>query len=138
MRRQGLQWPVVGSDALVGIESDGPLAEGIHISSAYLPDRQGDKNAAFVVDFFRATQGQRPNDVAGLTTDVVQLIAAAIDAVGPDRRAIRNYLASVGGGRPAFEGVTGRIAFDSSGDARGKPLSIAIVRNGRLVAEASE
>jgi branched-chain amino acid transport system substrate-binding protein len=138
MRRQGLQWPVVGSDALVGIEADGPLAEGIHISSAYLPDRQGEKNAAFVVDFFRATKGLRPNDVAGLTTDVFQLIAAAIDAVGPDRRAIRNYLASVGGGRPPFEGVTGRIAFDSSGDARSKPLSIAIVHNGRLVAEASE
>jgi branched-chain amino acid transport system substrate-binding protein len=138
MRRQGLQWPVVGSDALVGIEADGALADGIHISSAYLPDRQGDQNAKFVVDFFRATQGQRPNDVAGLTTDVFQLVAAALDAVGPDRRAIRDYLASVGSGRPAFEGVTGRITFDSSGDVRGKPLTIAIVRNGRLVAEASE
>ena len=138
MHRQGLQWPVVGSDALVGIEADGALADGIHISSAYLPDRQGDQNAKFVVDFFRATQGQRPNDVAGLTTDVFQLVAAALDAVGPDRRAIRNYLASVGNGRPAFEGVTGRIAFDSSGDVRGKPLTIAVVRNGRLVAEASE
>lgn len=138
LRRQGLQWPVVGSDALVGIEGDGPLADGIHISSAYLPDRQGDQNAKFVVDFFRATRGQRPNDVAGLTTDVFQLLAAALDAAGPDRHAIRNYLASVGTGRPAFEGVTGRIAFDSLGDVRAKPLSIAIVRNGRLVAEASE
>jgi branched-chain amino acid transport system substrate-binding protein len=138
LRRQGLQWPVVGSDALVGIEGDGALADGIHISSAYPPDRQGDQNAKFVVDFFRATQGQHPNDVAGLTTDVFQLIAAALDAVGPDRLAIRNYLASVGNGRPPFEGVTGRIAFDSSGDVRGKPLTIAVVRNGRLVAEASE
>ncbi len=138
LRRQGLQWPVVGSDALVGIEAAGPLAEGIHISSAYLPDRQGDKNAMFVVDFFRATQGQRPNDVAGLTTDVFQLLAAGLDAVGPDRRAIRDYLASVGTQRPAFEGITGRIAFDSSGDVRGKPLTIATVHGGRLVAEASE
>lgn len=138
LRRQGLQWPVVGSDALVGIEADGPLAEGIHISSAYLPDRPGEQNAKFVVDFFRATQGQRPNDVAGLTTDVFQLLAGALDAVGPDRTAIRTYLAGVGTTRPAFEGVTGRIAFDSSGDVREKPLTIAIVRNGRLVAEASE
>ena len=138
LHREGLQWPVVGSDALVGIEADGALAEGIHISSAYLPDRQGDENAKFVVDFFRATQGQRPNDVAGLTTDVFHLLAAALDAVGTDRAAIRNYLASVGNGRPAYEGVTGRIAFDSSGDVRGKPLTIAVVRNGRLVAEASE
>lgn len=138
LRRQGLTWPVVGSDALVGIETDGPLAEGIHISSAYLPDREGDQNAKFVVDFFRATHGQRPNDVAGLTTDVFQLLAEGLNAVGPDRRAIRDYLAGVGTSRPAFDGVTGRIVFDSSGDVRGKQLSIAVVRGGRLVAEASE
>ncbi len=138
LRRQGLHWPVIGSDALVGIEADGPLAEGIHISSAYLSDRPGEKNATFVLDFFRATQGERPNDVAGLTYDVMQLLAQAIDAVGPDRRAIRDYLASVGPSRPAFDGVSGRIAFDSSGDVPGKPLTIAIVRNGKLVAETGE
>lgn len=138
LRRQGLAWPVIGSDALVGIEGDGPLAEGVHISSAYLPDRSGDKNAAFVVQFFRATRGQRPNDVAGLTYDSVQLLASALDAVGPDRRALRDFVASVGARRQAFDGVTGRIAFDANGDVPGKPLTIAVVRNGRLVAEASQ
>jgi branched-chain amino acid transport system substrate-binding protein len=138
VRRQGLRWPVVGSDGMVGIESDGPLAEGLHLTSAYLSDRPGERNAAFVVDFFRATQGERPNDVAGLTYDVVQLLAKGIAAVGSDRRALRDYLASVGSRRPGFEGVSGRIAFDSNGDVPGKPLTIAIVRNGRLVAEASE
>lgn len=138
VRRQGLGWPVIGSDALVGIEGDGPLADGVHVSSAYLPDRSGDKNAAFVIDFFRATQGQRPNDVAGLTYDTMQLLAAALEAVGPDRRALRDYVASVGDRRPAFDGVTGRIAFDRNGDVPGKPMTIAVVRSGRLVAEASE
>lgn len=138
LRRQGVRWPVIGSDALVGIEADGPLADGIHISSAYLSDRPGEKNATFVLDYFRATQGERPNDVAGLTYDVMQLLAQAIQAVGPDRQAIRDYLASVGPRRPAYEGVSGRIAFDASGDVPGKPLTIAVVRNGKLVAEASE
>jgi branched-chain amino acid transport system substrate-binding protein len=138
LRRLNLHWPVVGSDAMVGIEADGALAEGVHISSAYLPDRSGDGNAAFVVDYFRATQGQRPNDVAGLTYDAVQLVARAIGSAGPDRRRLRDFLASVGGRRPAYEGVTGRIAFDSTGNVRGKPLTIAVVRGGRLVAEASE
>ena len=138
MRRQGIRWPVLGSDALVGIEADGPLAEGVHVSSAYMSDRPGDKNAAFVVDFFRATQGERPNDVAGLTFDIVQLVAQALEAVGPDRRALRAYLASVGSRLPPYEGVSGRIAFDPSGDVPGKPVTIAVVRNGRLVAEASE
>jgi branched-chain amino acid transport system substrate-binding protein len=138
LRRQGLRWPVIGSDALVGIEADGPLAEGIHISSAYLSEWPGERNATFVLDFFRATQGERPNDVAGLTYDAVQLLAQAIDAVGPDRRAIRDYLASVGPQRPAFEGVSGRIAFDAAGDVPGKPLTIATVRSGKLIAAAGE
>jgi len=138
VRRQGIRWPVVGSDGMVGIESDAPLAEGLHLSSAYLSDRPGEQNAAFVVDFFRSTQGERPNDVAGLTFDIVQLLAEGIAAVGSDRRAVRDYLASVGSRRPAYEGVSGRIAFNSNGDVPGKPLTIAVVRNGRLVAEASE
>lgn len=138
LRRQGVRWPVIGSDALVGIEASGAIAEGVHISSAYLSDRPGEKNATFVLDYFRATQGERPNDVAGLTYDVVTLLAQAIEAAGPDRRAIRDFLASVGPRRPAFEGVSGRIAFDDKGDVPGKPLTIAIVRNGKLAAEASE
>jgi branched-chain amino acid transport system substrate-binding protein len=138
LRRQGLRWPVIGSDALVGIEVDTTLAEGIHVSSAYLPDRAGDKNAAFVVEYFRATQGQRPNDMAGLTYDIVQLLAGALDAVGPDRQGLRDYLAGIGTRRQAFEGVTGRVAFDANGDVPGKQLTIAVVRKGRLVAEASE
>jgi len=138
VRRQDIRWPVVGSDGMVGVESDGPLAEGLHLSSAYLSDRPGEQNAAFVVDFFRSTQGERPNDVAGLTYDIVQLLAQGLAAVGSDRRALRDYLASVGSRRPAYEGVSGRIAFDLNGDVPGKPLTIAVVRNGRLVAEASE
>lgn len=129
---------MVGSDGMVGIEADAPLAEGLHLSSAYLSDRPGERNAAFVVDFFRSTQGERPNDVAGLTFDIVQLLAEGIATVGADRRAVRDYVASVGGRRPAYEGVSGRIAFDANGDVPGKPLTIAVVRNGRLVAEASE
>jgi branched-chain amino acid transport system substrate-binding protein len=137
LRSLGLPWPVVGSDAMVGIEAQATLAEGVHLSTAYLADNPGDKNAAFVLDYFRATKGERPNYVAGLTFDAVRLLAQAISAVGPDRRAIRDYLAAVGGQRPAFEGVTGRIAFDSTGDVPAKPVAMAVVRAGRLVAEVA-
>jgi ABC-type branched-subunit amino acid transport system substrate-binding protein len=44
----------------------------------------------------------------------------------------------VGGSRPAFEGVTGRIAFDSAGDVPDKAVVIGVVRNGRLVTDASQ
>src|SRR5207244_8192963 len=38
MQALKLSWPVIGGDALTGIEADGALAEGVHVSSAYLPD----------------------------------------------------------------------------------------------------
>ena len=135
--RTGIHWPVIGADALVGIEADGSLAEGMHLSSAYLADRPGDVNAAFVAAYGRAYQGLRPDDVAGLTYDILNLLAQAINAAGPDRMAIRDYLAGVQANR-GYEGVTGRIAFDSQGDVPGKPVTIARVHGGQLVAEGSQ
>jgi ABC-type branched-subunit amino acid transport system substrate-binding protein len=66
------------------------------------------------------------------------LLAQAIAAAGPDRRAVRDYLAEVGRKVPAFEGVTGRIAFDSAGDVPAKSVVIGVVRAGHLVLEQSE
>src|SRR5207244_2485308 len=53
MRSLGLRWPVLGGDALTGIEADGALAEGMRLSSAYLADRSDERNVAFVADYAR-------------------------------------------------------------------------------------
>src|SRR5207249_9981567 len=34
MRALGMRWPVIGGDALTGIEAAGALAEGVHVSTA--------------------------------------------------------------------------------------------------------
>src|SRR6185437_12248954 len=132
MRPLGLRWPVLGGDALAGIEADGGLAEGIRLSSAYLPDQRDDRNVAFVADYARAFPGQRPDHRGAGAYDSVLLLARAIDQAGADRRAVRDYLAHVGRGKPPFEGVTGRIAFDGNGDVAGRTVVIGVVRNGRL------
>src|SRR5207245_9770662 len=67
--------------------------------------------------------------------DVVRLLARAIQAGGPDRQAIRDYLVKVGRGRPAFDGVTGAIAFDEHGDVAGKSVTIGVVQDGQLLTE---
>ena len=134
LRAAGLHWPAIGGDALVGIETDGPLADGVRVSVSYLSDRTGALNDAFVTAYARA-YGQRPDHRGAGAYDVIMLLAQAIRQVGTQRDAIRGYLASVGRGRPAFEGVTGRIAFDSAGDVPDKSVLIAVVRGGRLVTE---
>ena len=57
---------------------------------------------------------------------------------GTDRRAVRDYLARIGGGLPGYDGVTGTIAFDARGDVPAKPVVIGVVRGGRIVTEAAQ
>ena len=138
MNHLGLHWPVLGGDALTGIEALGPLAEGVHVSLPYLPDRAGDANAAFVAAYAQAYPGQRPDHRGAGAYDIVHLLARGIAEVGTDRRALRDYVAHVNGrGRPAYEGVTGQIAFDAAGDVPSKPVVIGIVRDGMMVSESS-
>jgi len=131
----GLTWLTLGGDGLTGIEAIGPLAEGLRITSAYLPDRPGEKNAQFVAAYAQANPGQYPDHRGAGSYDIIYLLARAIERVGADRSAIRDYLANVGGSEPAFDGVTGRIAFDAKGDVPLKPVVIGVVRSGRLVTE---
>jgi branched-chain amino acid transport system substrate-binding protein len=138
MHSLGLTWPVLGGDALTGIEADGALAEGVRVSSAYLPDRRDERNTEFVADYARAFPGQRPDHRGAGTYDIVHLLARAIADAGPDRRGVRDYLARVGRGKPSFEGVTGTIAFDGNGDVPGKTVAIGVVQGGRLVTQAEQ
>ena len=137
--RLGLRWPTIGGDALTGIEANGPLAEGLRLSSAYLPDRPGERNAVFVAAYARAYEGQRPDHRGAGAYDIVQLLATRVfPAAGTERRAVRDYLARIGGGLPGYDGVTGTIAFDARGDVPAKPVVIGVVRGGRIVTEAAQ
>src|SRR2546421_10795290 len=81
----GVRWPVLGGDALTGIEADGALAEGMRISSAYLPDRRDERNAVFVADYARAFPGMRPDHRGAGAYDAVLLPAGAVGRPGGAR-----------------------------------------------------
>ncbi|MFL5542736.1 MAG: branched-chain amino acid ABC transporter substrate-binding protein, partial [Longimicrobiaceae bacterium] len=57
----------------------------------------------------------------------------AIEQAGTGRRAVRDYVAAIGIGRPKFEGVSGSIQFDRNGDVVGKEVAVGVVRGGQLV-----
>jgi branched-chain amino acid transport system substrate-binding protein len=124
---------IVGGDGIAGLEAAGSPAEGVLISTAYLPDRPGARNAAFVRAYRAAYQNRDPDHRGAGAYDAVYLLAQAIGAAGTDRTRLRDYLAGIGTTNPAFEGVTGRIAFDQHGDVPGKDVLIGVVRDGRLV-----
>lgn len=130
-----LPWLTLGGDGLSGVEELGTLSEGVRMATAYLPDRPGERNAGFVAAYGRAYPGQYPDHRGAGAYDIVYLLAHVIERAGSGRRDVRDLLARVGSSEPAFEGVTGRIAFDEHGDVPTKPVVIGVVRSGRLVTE---
>ncbi len=138
MGRMGVHWTTLGGDALSGIEQNGALAEGVRMSVAYLVDQTGERNAQFVAAYARAYPGERPDHRGAAAYDIIQLLARVVTESGGDRRDIRDRLARIGGDLPAFEGVTGTIAFDAHGDVPAKPVVIGTVREGRLTVEPGQ
>lgn len=138
MARLGQRWATIGGDALTGIEAAGPLAEGVRLSTAYLADRPGERNERFVEAYARAYPGERPDHRGAGAYDIVHLLATVVAAAGTGRDDVRERLAHVGTGVPAYEGVTGTIAFDGRGDVPAKSVVIGAVRGGRLVTESTQ
>jgi ABC-type branched-subunit amino acid transport system substrate-binding protein len=65
----------------------------------------------FVHRFSRVT-GRLPTAGDAMEYDAFMLLRQAILDVGTDRRAIRDWLQSLGRSRPSFPGVTGPVSFD--------------------------
>jgi branched-chain amino acid transport system substrate-binding protein len=128
----GLGYPMMGGDGLSGLEQLGTLADGTYISSAYLPGQPGAANERFVAAYQEAYGGRLPDHRGAGAYDIVYLLADAIAAVGPTRERIRLYLSGVGSDNPAFEGVTGTIAFDAYGDVPDKDVVIGVVGDNSL------
>jgi branched-chain amino acid transport system substrate-binding protein len=132
-RQRGLRMPVLGGDGLEGIEEAGAIAEGVYLSSAYLPTIASPANRAFLQSYRKKypTAGL-PNQPAAATYDAVYLLRDVITRAGSDREAVRRELAQVGNRTPAFQGVTGTVAFDSRGDVPKQAVYIGVVRDGAV------
>jgi branched-chain amino acid transport system substrate-binding protein len=130
-RQRGLRMPVLGGDGLEGIEQAGAIADGVYLSSAYLPTIVSPANRDFLQAYRKKfpTAGL-PNQPAAATYDAVYLLRDVITRAGPDRAAVRRELAQVGTGAPAFQGVTGMVAFDARGDVPNQTVYIGVVDDG--------
>jgi branched-chain amino acid transport system substrate-binding protein len=128
----GISVRILAGDGLVGIGQTA-MAEGAVISTAYLPDRPGNRNSDFVRAYRAAYRNELPDYRGAGTYDILYLLAQAMETVGPDRGRIRDYLARVGRDIQPFEGVTGPIAFDENGDVPQKDVVIGVISDGRLI-----
>lgn len=131
--KRGVSLPLLGADGLEGIEQGGPVAEGVYVSQAYLPTIDRPANVKFVEAYRRKfPDAGPPNQPAAATYDAIYLLREVIGQVGTRRAAVRAALAQVGNGTPPFEGVTGRLAFDSLGDVPGSEVHVGVVHAGTI------
>jgi branched-chain amino acid transport system substrate-binding protein len=132
-RSRGLQMPVLGGDGLAGIEEAGAIADGVYLSSAYLPTLDTPANRGFLQAYRKKFPSAGiPNQPAAATYDAVYLLRDVIARSGPKRQAVRRELARVGTRAPAFKGVTGTVAFDVRGDVPSQSVYIGVVRDGAV------
>ncbi|NJN44154.1 MAG: ABC transporter substrate-binding protein [Anaerolineae bacterium] len=128
-REMGINIPIIGSDSWVTIEEkDRPLLDGSYFSTHYSTDIANDIAQSFI-EAYRQAYEVTPDDIAALTYDAFGLLFNALQQQGKtDPESIRLGLAST----ENFEGVTGTMEFQGSGD----PVKSAVVlkiENGEIV-----
>ncbi|HEX6748378.1 MAG TPA: branched-chain amino acid ABC transporter substrate-binding protein [Longimicrobium sp.] len=128
--RQGFTTQWLAGDGWPGVAADTAAAEGALIATPVRLDRS-DEGRRFA-EQFAARYGVKPDANAAMAYDAAMLLVKAIEAVGPDRAAIRDYMARVKGGN-AFRGVTGEIRFRADGDPDRAGFVMTRVQNGALV-----
>ena len=125
-----------GSDGWTGLALYPNDANGIYVVSVVYSDGSACRARKFVAAF-QARYQVAPTANSALGYDAMMLVADAIRVVGPDRRRIRDYLASSAERRP-FAGVTGPIAFEASGDLRTTALAVMRLENAQFVVVPSQ
>jgi branched-chain amino acid transport system substrate-binding protein len=130
MRAAGSRPYILGTDDLAALTTDSAAVRDygdVRYTAFFVADRvTSDAGVAFVRDY-QARYGQAPDHRAALSYDAAMLIGLAAMEVGPERRRIRDRVASLGRERPAHQGVTGEIRFDETGDAVGKTVLVVPV-----------
>lgn len=133
-QREGLHADFLGGDGWTGIVADTALSNGVYVGAPFTAEDPRPEAQRFV-RAFRQKYERVPDGNAALAYDATRLVAAAIEAVGPDRAKIRDWLADLDD-KSAFHGVTGDIRFQADGDPVGKSFVMTRIQKGLLTVAA--
>lgn len=134
-QRQRFAANFLGGDGWIGVADDTSAAEGAYVGVPFDPADRRAAARAFV-EAFRRRFGRAPDAYAALAYDAAMVMADAANAVGGNRKRVRDHLASLGE-RGGYAGVTGRIRFDRMGDPERREIVMTRVHNGALIVTES-
>jgi branched-chain amino acid transport system substrate-binding protein len=127
MRAAGVSTPLIGGDAASGLEANAAEFPNVRYTAFFLSRRATSPEAKAFVAAYKAAFKEEPDQRAALAYDAAMLIGRAAADAGADRARIRDYIESIGNGRPAMPGVAGPIAFDENHDPVNKSVTITRV-----------
>lgn len=134
-RRQGVQAVFIGGDGWQSIVSDPDASNGAYVGTSFNAEDRNPDVQRFVRTFEQKYR-TKPDAFAALAYDATRLVAQAIAKNGKSRRGVRAYLASLTSSN-VFEGVTGPVYFNKSGDPIGMGFHVAQLVAGTLVSGGS-
>jgi branched-chain amino acid transport system substrate-binding protein len=134
VRALGLALPILGGDGLEGIEAAGAVGEGVYLTTAWLPTVARPASRRFVAAYrARFPDAGDPTQPAAATYDALYLLRDLLRDEGVSRSAVREAILRLGNELPAFQGVTGVLASEGTGDLARSPVLIGRVSEGRVV-----
>lgn len=104
------------------IAEAGPAADSLYLTTFWVADTTVPVQLDFIRRY-RLETGRDPTAFEAMRYDAVMVLAQAIREAGPDRVRVRDWLHSLGGSRPPYNGVTGDISF-----RRDAPRPLILVR----------
>lgn len=141
LREMGVTIPILGGDAVYSqglFASGGEAARGVRATAFYHYTVKNSPLLPRAEEFarqFEAAIHAPPNHNMATSYDAAVLILNAMRDGFSTRQGIQGYLAGIGRSRPAFIGVTGRIAFDANGEAVAKPWVLVRARERDFIAD---
>jgi ABC-type branched-subunit amino acid transport system substrate-binding protein len=119
LREHKMHLPVYGSSRVASgdlLEKLGPYTEDLHAAYPFMFDFGSQKAIDFRQEYLKRNRSE-PNVFGLFAYDGLGMIAEAIRTAGPDRTAIRDYLASFNSPTTTFEGASGLLYFGKDGAA---------------------
>ena len=117
MEKLGLKAQFEGTSGIVSdtfIEGSGPLAEGVLAFREGAPTETLPGGKFFLEQYGKQGYSDPPEAYGAFAFTAMNLILDTIEAVGPDRKKVRNALNGVTGSNAA-DSITGKVDFDDHG-----------------------
>ncbi len=117
MEKLGLKAQFEGTSGIVSdtfLKGSGPLAEGVLAFREGAPTEKLPGGKYFLEQYNKQGYSDPPEAYGAFAFTAMSLILDTIEAVGPDRKKVRNALNKVKGANAA-DSITGKVAFDDHG-----------------------